>query len=65
MLQIAGNLQTYLHFTKNILYRNPDGTIRLRNPNIKNLKEDYLYHLTLGTATHDLPKMFGDIKVNF
>ncbi|EEZ98937.1 uridine phosphorylase 1 [Tribolium castaneum] len=42
--------------------RNPDGTLRLRNPNIENLKEDILYHLALSTVSHDLVKMFGDVK---
>ncbi|XP_048104941.1 uridine phosphorylase 1-like [Alosa alosa] len=26
------------------------------------MKEDILYHFNLGTATHDLPAMFGDVK---
>jgi hypothetical protein len=24
---------------------------------------DILYHITLGNKSHDLPKMFGDVKV--
>lgn len=27
------------------------------------MKEDVLYHLDLSTGTHDLPAMFGDVKV--
>lgn len=27
------------------------------------MEEDVLYHLDLGTKTHNLPAMFGDIKV--
>ncbi|XP_044257979.1 uridine phosphorylase 1-like [Tribolium madens] len=42
--------------------RNPDGTLRLRNRNIEHLQEDILYHLALGTESHDLVKMFGDVK---
>lgn len=32
------------------------------NPHIKEMKEDVLYHIALGTNTHDLVKMFGDTK---
>lgn len=28
------------------------------------MEEDILYHLDLGTRTHNLPAMFGDIKVS-
>lgn len=44
-------------------FRNPDGTVKLRNPNIQLMDQDILYHLALGTATHDLKEMFGDVKV--
>jgi uridine phosphorylase len=27
------------------------------------MEEDILYHFNLGTKTHNLPEMFGDIKV--
>lgn len=27
------------------------------------MDEDILYHLDLGTKTHNLPEMFGDVKV--
>jgi hypothetical protein len=47
-----------------LLYRNPDGTLRLRNPHIKKLRDgDFLYHLALGTKSHNLEEMFGDVKV--
>ncbi|XP_055381205.1 uridine phosphorylase 1-like [Condylostylus longicornis] len=39
-----------------------EGTVHLNNENLKLLKEDVLYHLALGTATHDLKTMFGDVK---
>lgn len=29
------------------------------------MKEDVLYHFDLGSKTHDLPAMFGDIKVGY
>uniref|UniRef100_A0A667ZI32 Uridine phosphorylase 1 n=1 Tax=Myripristis murdjan TaxID=586833 RepID=A0A667ZI32_9TELE len=32
------------------------------NPHLDTLDEDVLYHLALGTSTHDLPAMFGDVK---
>ena len=38
-------------------------TFKLANPNLENVEEDFLYHLGLGTATHNLPQMFGDVKV--
>ncbi len=38
-------------------------TIKLQNPHLQEMEEDYLYHLGLGTKTHNLPEMFGDVKV--
>ncbi|XP_059801386.1 uridine phosphorylase 1-like isoform X1 [Hypanus sabinus] len=32
------------------------------NPYLSTMKEDILYHFDLGTGTHDLPAMFGDVK---
>jgi hypothetical protein len=43
--------------------RYPDGTVRLRNPNIQLMDEDILYHLALGSSSNDLASMFGDVKV--
>lgn len=34
----------------------------VHNPHLDGLKEDVLYHLSLGTGSHDLPAMFGDVK---
>ncbi|KAM9304860.1 uridine phosphorylase 2 [Gastrophryne carolinensis] len=34
----------------------------VKNPHLDHLSEDYLYHFDLGTKTHNLPSMFGDIK---
>jgi uridine phosphorylase len=44
--------------------RYPDGTVKLRNPNIELMDQDILYHLALGSESHDLVSMFGDVKVN-
>lgn len=32
------------------------------NPYLDLMVSDYLYHLALGNATHNLPEMFGDVK---
>ena len=37
--------------------------LKLPNPHIEKMDEDVLYHLALGTKSHDLKAMFGDIKV--
>ncbi|KAI5618601.1 uridine phosphorylase 2 [Silurus asotus] len=34
----------------------------VNNPHLDNMEEDILYHFNLGTKTHNLPAMFGDIK---
>ncbi|GLD63450.1 uridine phosphorylase 1-like protein [Lates japonicus] len=34
----------------------------VHNPHLDALKDDVLYHFSLGTGTHDLPAMFGDVK---
>ena len=35
------------------------------NPNLRDIKEDALYHIGLTSGKQDLKKMFGDVKVNF
>lgn len=35
----------------------------VKNPHLGNMEEDILYHFNLSTKTHNLPAMFGDIKV--
>ena len=35
----------------------------VRNPHIHDMDEDVLYHFALGSGTHDLREMFGDVKV--
>ncbi|CAG9818428.1 unnamed protein product [Phaedon cochleariae] len=42
--------------------RYPDGSVKLRNPNIELMDQDILYHLALGSGSHDLVEMFGDVK---
>lgn len=32
------------------------------NSNLDKMQKDFLYHLALGTDSHDLKKMFGDVK---
>lgn len=50
----------YFYFLR---FRYPDGTVKLRNPNIELMDQDILYHLALGSGSHDLHEMFGDVKV--
>uniref|UniRef100_A0A8C2UI47 Uridine phosphorylase n=3 Tax=Coturnix japonica TaxID=93934 RepID=A0A8C2UI47_COTJA len=38
------------------------GFVHIKNPHLEAMDEDVLYHLDLGTKTHDLPAMFGDVK---
>lgn len=35
----------------------------VKNPHLDSMEEDILYHFNLGTKTHDLAQMFGDVKV--
>ncbi|KAG1668704.1 Uridine phosphorylase 2 [Nymphon striatum] len=51
-----------LEIVKDIVNLNSDGSLALRNPHIEEMPEDFLYHLSLGTNTHDLKAMFSDIK---
>lgn len=36
--------------------------VHVKNPHLDLMEEDILYHFSLGTKTHNLPEMFGDIK---
>ncbi|KAM6986420.1 uridine phosphorylase 2 [Aplochiton taeniatus] len=36
--------------------------VHVNNPHLDTMEEDILYHFSLGTKTHNLPEMFGDIK---
>lgn len=42
--------------------RAADGTVKLRNPHVKAMPADNLYHISLATDTHDLVEMFSDVK---
>lgn len=44
-------------------FRYDDGSVKLRNPHIELMDQDILYHLALGSGSHDLQEMFGDVKV--
>jgi hypothetical protein len=35
-----------------------------KNPHIKDMKEDVLYHIGLSSGSQDLKAMFGDVKVS-
>lgn len=39
-----------------------ESTVYVHNPHLDGMKEDILYHFNLGTSTHNLPAMFGDVK---
>ena len=41
----------------------PRQQVQVKNPYLDTMEEDILYHFSLGTKTHNLPEMFGDIKV--
>lgn len=51
---------TYMEIRK--MTRYSDGTVKLRNANIELMDQDILYHLALGSESHDLHEMFGDVK---
>nr|XP_023695893.1 uridine phosphorylase 2-like [Paramormyrops kingsleyae] len=39
-----------------------DQEVHVMNPYLDSMEEDILYHFSLSTRTHNLPKMFGDTK---
>ncbi|CAG2113076.1 unnamed protein product [Medioppia subpectinata] len=45
-----------------IVFHSNDGSLIIQNPHLKSLSSDNLYHLALGTESHDLPVLFGDVK---
>lgn len=45
-------------------FRYFNGTVRLKNPHLELMDQDILYHLALGSGSHDLVEMFGDVKVS-
>lgn len=47
-----------------ITYRYEDvSTVMVRNSHLDLMDQDILYHLALGSGSHDLRAMFGDVKV--
>ncbi|KRF83442.1 uridine phosphorylase 1 isoform X1 [Drosophila virilis] len=52
--------ETDVHMRSKTRYA--DGTVKLRNPNIELMDQDILYHVALGSESHDLREMFGDVK---
>lgn len=38
-------------------------TVMVRNSHLDLMDQDILYHLALGSGSHDLRAMFGDVKV--
>ncbi|CAL1290662.1 unnamed protein product [Larinioides sclopetarius] len=39
-----------------------DGSVRLQNPHIKEMEQDFLYHISLCSGAQDLQEMFSDVK---
>ena len=63
--QYVIELNNKISFIFHCNFRYSDGTVKLRNPNIELMDQDILYHLALGSESHDLYEMFGDVKVSF
>lgn len=40
-------------------------TVLVRNSHLDLMDQDILYHLALGSGSHDLRAMFGDVKVKY
>ncbi|KAM4601396.1 uridine phosphorylase 1-like isoform 1-T1 [Polymixia lowei] len=40
----------------------PSSPVIVQNPHLEGMTEDILYHFDLGTSSHNLPAMFGDVK---
>jgi len=51
-----------IHFYKRGFAVVADMEVPLMNPHIQNLEDDVLYHLALGSGSHDLKAMFGDVR---
>ncbi|XP_010889115.1 uridine phosphorylase 2 [Esox lucius] len=48
-------------YSKHEVFHTAD-QVHVKNPHLDTMEEDILYHLNLGTKTHNLPEMFGEIK---
>lgn len=55
------SLSYQCYYRPEVPFKNPQ--IHVKNPHLDTMEEDILYHFNLGTKTHNLPEMFGDIKV--
>lgn len=55
--------ETIIFWSNYSIGRYSDEVVRLRNPNIGLMDEDILYHLALGSRSHNLVEMFSDVKV--
>ena len=47
-----------------VFTRDEETAIVTLNPHVKEMPSDILYHLALGSGSHDLHAMFGDVKVS-
>ena len=56
-------LQIPLHLLCTFFFVFRKSFVHVKNPYLDSMDEDVLYHLDLGTKTHNLPEMFGDVKV--
>lgn len=52
------------YFVYKLLCYPPRQQVQVKNPYLDTMEEDILYHFSLSTKTHNLPEMFGDIKVS-
>ncbi len=57
------SLPKSVEFFNMLHYFIPRTHVQVKNPYLDTMEEDILYHFSLSTKTHNLPEMFGDIKV--
>lgn len=58
------NQKPIVSFVLKLLCYPPRQQVQVKNPYLDTMEEDILYHFSLSTKTHNLPEMFGDIKVS-
>lgn len=58
-------MKWFFHLTVRLLLNlfSPISSVFVHNPHLEEMKDDTLYHFGFGTRTHNLPAMFGDVKV--